>query len=375
MSELFPTFARLVRRFARRPWLPVWPLPLWVGTPWWPADTLASKQHALLLVLSVAISERLDVVPLVESLAKEHRGRYRRRLYRLARRMASGTSLPDALEQTPGALSDEQMLAIRFGIQSGTLSEVLQSLVGQRDQSLNPIGHRLRQIGFYGTFVGMIFLLVLSFIMVSIIPSWHRIMADFSLDTTAPLRLLTGISNVMAEMWPLIFLALLFCVWLIKSEFSQRFFRRRVFSRLFKPVAQLRSASLLNLLAVAQQAGRPLPGALSTLARYHYDSLIRHKLLFVRNEVEQGADLWKSLTKTRLLSSAESRALESSASTDSTVWTLQHLANWKRNRVARRFDVYVDFLLPMVIVLMASAVLLTALATLTPLYKMINALS
>jgi len=371
LSELFPTFAR----FARRPWLPVWPLPLWVGTPWWPADTLASKQHALLLVLSVAISERLDVVPLVESLAKEHRGRYRRRLYRLARRMTSGTSLPDALEQTTGVLSDEQMLAIRFGIQSGTLPEVLQSLIDQRDQSLNPIGHRLRQIGFYGTFVSVLFLLVLSFIMVSIIPSFNAIMEDFSLDTTAPLRLLTKIADAMAEMWLLIFLALLFCAWLIKSEFSQRFFRRRVFSRLFKPIAQLRSANLLNLLAVAQQAGRPLPGVLSTLARYHYDSLIRHKLLFVRNEVEQGADLWKSLTKTRLLSSAESRALESSASTDSTVWTLQHLANWKRSRVARRFDVYVDFLLPMVIVLMASAVLLVALATLTPLFEMINALS
>lgn len=371
MSELFPTFARLARRFR----LPIWPLPLWVGTPWWPADTLASKQHALLLVLSVAISERLDVVPLVESLAKEHRGRYRRRLYRLARRMAAGTSLADALEQTPGALSDEQMLAIRFGIQSGTLSEVLQSLVDQREQTMNPISHRLRQIGFYGTFVSVLFLLVLSFIMVSIIPSWHRIMADFSLDTTAPLRLLTGISNAMAEMWPLIFLSLLFCVWLIKSEFSQRFFRRRVLSRLFKPIAQLRSASLLNLLAVAQQAGRPLPATLSTLARYHYDSLIRHKLLFVRNEVEQGANLWKSLVKARLLSHAESRALASSTSADSTVWTLRHLANWKRNRVARRFDVYVDFLMPIVILLMASVVLLMALATLTPLIEMVNGLS
>ncbi len=347
----------------------------WTSTPWWPADTLASKQRALLQVLSVAVSERLELAPLVMSLAQEHRGRYRYRLYRLAKRMAAGTSLPDALEQTPGALSDEQMLAIRFGIQSGTLTEVLRTLVDQHEQSTNPISHRLRQIGFYGMLVAVLFFLVLSFIMIKIIPSFQSIMDDFELDGTEPLKLLVNISDWLVQMSPLILLALLFCVWLIKSEYAQRFFRRHVWSRIFKPAARLRSANLLTLLAIAQQAGRPLSGTLSTLARYHYDSLIRHKLLFVRNEVEQGADLWSSLTKARVISPAESRALTHSTAADSTVWTLRHLAAWKRNRVARRFDIYVDFLLPIVIVLMASVVLLTALATLTPLFKLINNLS
>ncbi len=347
----------------------------WTSTPWWPADTLASKQQALLQVLSAAVAERLEVAPLVMSLAQEQRGRYRRRLFRLGKRIAAGTSLPAALEQTPRALSDEQMLAIRFGIQSGTLTEVLRSLVDQHEQSSNPIGHRLRQIGFYGTFVGVLFFLVLSFLMIKIVPSFNAIMDDFELESTEPLKLLVKITDALVQTGPLIPLMLLFGVWLLKSEYPQRFFRRRVLSRIFKPVARLRSANLLNLLAVAQQAGRPLPGAISTLARYHYDSLIRHKLLFVRNEVEQGTDLWTSLTTARLLSPAESRALTNSTSADSTVWTLRHLAAWKRNRVARRFDIYVEFLLPIVIVLMASVVLLTALATLTPLFKMVDNLS
>jgi len=371
LSQLFPTFARFL------PWLefPVWPLSSWTSTPWWPADTLASKQRALLQVLSVAVSQRLELAPLVMSLAQEHRGRYRRRLARLAKRMAAGTSLPDALEQTPGALSDEQMLAIRFGIQSGTLTEALDSLVTQQEQSSSPISHRLRQIGFYGVLVASLFFLVLSFILIKIVPSFQAILDDFELDITEPLKQLIIISNALVDMWWLFALALLLCVWLIRSEYSQRFFRRRVLSRIFRPVAQLRSANLLNLLAIAQQAGRPLSGTLSTLARYHYDSMIRHKLLFVRNEVEQGADLWTSLTQARLLSPVESRALTKSTAAKSTVWTLRHLATWKRDLVARRFDIYVDFLLPVVIVIMASVVLLTALATLTPLFKLIDNLS
>jgi len=370
LSKPFPTFARWIS------WLghPVLTISSWTSTPWWPADTLASKQRALLQLLSVAVAERLELAPLVRSFSEEHRGRYRRRLYRLSQRLAAGTSLPDALEQTPGVLTDEQMLAIRLGMQSGILSEVLPVLVDQQ-QSSSPVSHRLRQIGFYGTFLAILFFLVLSFILIKIVPSFQAIMFDFDIEGTEPLDFLIGISSAIVSTGLLLPLALLFCAWLILSEWSRRFFRRRMLSRIFRPVTQLRSANLLNLLAIAQQAGRPHPGTLSTLARYHYDSFIRNKLLFVRNEVEQGADLWKSLTQARLLSPAESRALTSSQTADSTVWTLRHLSAWKRNRIIRRCEIYVDFLVPAVIVLMAAVVLLTALATLTPLIKLTETLS
>ena len=367
MSELFPTFERLG--------LPVWRLPSWLSSPWWPADTLASKQRALLRVLSVAISERLELAPLVTCFANEHRGRYRRRLIRLARRLTEGTALPNALDQTPGTLSDEQMLAVRFGIQSGTLSETLRLMVEQQNHPSNQVGHRVRQVGFYMAIVGALFLLILSFLMIKIIPSFNLILEDFSLEHPKMLILLIRISNSLVQYWLPITLFALLCVWLVKSETSHRLFRRQILSRLIRPVVQLRSANLLNLLAMAQQSGRPLPGALSSLARYHYDSSIRQKLLFVRNEVEQGADIWKSMMRAHLISPAESRALASPAPIDCQVWTMRRLAEWKRNRVANSFDTYVDFLQPIVVLLMAAIVLFTALATLTPLMNMINGLS
>jgi len=323
----------------------------------------------------VVASERLELAPLVACLAAEHRGRYRRRLNRLAQRLATGTALPDALEQTPGTLSDEQELAIHFGTQSGTLSKSLRSMVDHRDHSPNQIGHRLRQIGVYATLISTVFLFLLSYIVIEVVPDFTMILEEFELDRPGMLTLLIRISFTLANYWPILVLTLLFCIWLVRSETSRKFFRRRISSRLLKPVAQLRSADLLSLLAVAQQSGRPLPGALSTLARYHYDSLIRQKLLFVRNEVEQGADLWNSMATARLLSLAEARALTSSASADSLIWTMRRLAQWKRNRVALRFDTYVELFLPVVTLLLAAIVLLTALATMTPLVKMLENLA
>ena len=65
------------------------------------------------------------------------------------------------------------------------------------------------------------------------------------------------------------------------------------------------------------EAGRPLPAAISTLARYHFDKSVREKLLFARNEIEQGADDWTSLTESRLLTPQEASALANSSSSRS----------------------------------------------------------
>ena len=72
--------------------------PGWLATPWWPGDTLRVKQRSLIRILALAHREHLDPQPLIKNLAKGHRGRYRRRLNRLYRRIDSGTPIPKALE-------------------------------------------------------------------------------------------------------------------------------------------------------------------------------------------------------------------------------------------------------------------------------------
>lgn len=367
MNQAFPTFGHLWQWAMR-----YYP---WKSTTPWPADTLASQQKALLRILGVAAEERLEAAPLVAALSIEHRGRYRRRLRRLSQRLMSGTALADALEQTSGVLSDEDALAIRFGDQSGTLPAVLSQLVNRPAGAESRIMARLRQIGFYTALTLAIFAFILTFMMIKIIPSFQAIFVDFEMDLPRALVVLIVICNWASNYWFLFAIPLLVLLWLWKSERSRRFFRRTISSRLLRPIAQLRSADLLSLLAVNARAGRPLAGAMSTLARYHFDSKIRQKLLFVRNEMEQGADVWNSMATARLLTSQEARALASSTTTDSRAWTMERLADLRRGRVERRLDLYLSLLQPTVTLLMAAAVLFVAVACLSPLFGMVEALS
>jgi len=305
----------------------------------------------------------------------EHRGRYRRRLRRLAQRLAARTSLADALEQTPGVLSDEQILAIRFGDQSGTLPATLAHLLKAEYQAAMLVNIRLRQTIFYTGMTVTILVMVLAFLMIKIIPSFQAIFNDFDLELPRLTLLLIQVSNTAINFWFLIALLLLTMVWLFRANTSRRFFRRVMSSRVVRPIAELRTADLLDMLSVTLQAGRPLPGALSTLARHHFDSLIRYKLLFVRNEVEQGAEVWHSMAAARLITSAEAQALESSTSVGSRAWTMKRLARLKRDRVAGQIDIGVNLLQPLITLMLAGTVLFVAVGCLSPLIELINGLA
>jgi type II secretory pathway component PulF len=366
-SSYFPTFLRAIHGTLV--------LSPWKSTPPWPADTLASQQKSLLRILGVAAEDRLEGAPLIAALAIEHRGSYRRRLRRLARRLAGGMSLTDALEQTPGVLSDEHALAIRFGEQSGTLSTTLARLLDHPSPAEVRVVARLRQISFYFVVVGTIFLFIMSFFMIKIMPSFQAIFQDFEMNLPHITILMISISQVFVDYWFLFAIPLLVLAWLVRSQSSRRFFSRNISSRILRPIAQLRVANVLGLLAGNARAGRPLAGALSTLARYHFDAKLRHKLLFVRNEMEQGFDPWESMARAKLVSSAESDALAKASSSETRAWTLDRLADKKRGQVERRIDFYITLLQPAITLLIAAVVLFVAVACLAPVFNLTSSLT
>ncbi len=110
--------------------------PAWYTQPWWGGDTLLVRQYTLLRVLAVGNRERLDIVPLIFCLASEHHGYYRRLLTMLATRIQGGSSLVAALEQTPDALSDEDVLALRLASESGTWAQTFNELLELRQEDL-----------------------------------------------------------------------------------------------------------------------------------------------------------------------------------------------------------------------------------------------
>ena len=348
--------------------------PRWRLSPWWPSDSWSSKQNSLLRLLSVAHDQRLDLVPLVGNLAEEHRGRYRKRVRQLARRLAEGTPLVDALEQTPDALSDAQVLSLRFANQTGILKETYQRLAEDNNDASRRTQSSLRQLLVYSIGMTLILGLVLSFLMVCVTPIFEEMHEEYGLSLPLAFQWMAALSRHVASLWPLWILLALAVAWLCWSLPSRRFFRRTSLGSWVRG-SQTRSAEFLRLMAGVVEAGRPIPSALSTLARHHFDRNFRQRLMFARIESEHRSDVWNILAEADLLTSTETTVLANASSNQSRAWMMRRLADCKDERVSQRGEVIALLVRPLVVLCFAGIVLFVCIAWFGVLSRLVTSLA
>lgn len=341
----------------------------WRTSPWWKGESAELRQRTLLHVLYSAQAQRCDPAPLIEGLANEHRLGYRRTLGRLAKRLHEGVPLADALEQTPGALSDHQTLAIRCGSQLGSLLAYLETLIAQRDPEERTAQRRLRELRLYGLTMVAALVVASAFMAIRVVPHIAVILDESQGEEPLAMRAYRALlgSGTLAG----VAVALLLILGSRRLR-QGRFVRRSLWGRLIPWVAALRGAGVLQLLQPAAAAGRPMTSAVSTLARYHYDPGVRGKLLIARNNVEQGAELAEALADVKLLSRSEARALSLAASSESRSWMLQSLAAHRQRRILQRLDLWLAWAQPLLVTCIAIAVALPLIAVLTSLIRLME---
>lgn len=371
-NSFFPTAKRLFQLLDFRMGLTS---NTWRVSSWWRRDKSQDVEDSLLRVLNIAHKERLDASELVRSLASEHRGVYRRRLQRLAQRLVRGVPVVEALEQTAGLLRDESVLQYRFATQSGLLNSTLPKLVEQSEKRSSGVGHRVRGAFLYFIAVGSFLLFGLAFIVSFIQPTYLQIAEEMEFQFNQPLSAMTFIRRAGA-LWLLLIPVVLLLLRGVVLRFGfPGVLRRRYASRCFASVAKLRVAQLLSMLSDASRLGRPLAGTLSTLARYHFDPMIRQKLLRARNEIEQGMGTWESLAAVRLITEDEAGALSSLEDSRQRTWVMEQLADQRASESERTAATLVTFLHPILILLLGCLMLWIAIAVFGSLYQLITFLA
>ena len=182
----------------------------------------------------------------------------------LAGLLKKGTPLPDAVEAVPGILREDDVLAIRFGAQSGALGPAIRKVLAEV-QTSRTRSSKIRGSFEYLVSILLIGSLIVGFIEVKIRPALRQVFADYNLKSPI-FRSSWEFGEFLAHYWYLPVFGLLVLLWFMFSARPGRILRRSFLGRLLYPLRELRAVEVLNSLSVAAATGRPMPGAISSLA-------------------------------------------------------------------------------------------------------------
>ncbi len=331
--------------------------PPWRLSTWWPSDTSAAFHESLARLLAVAHRERLSLAPLVKNFADEHRGIRKSRLQRLAKQLESGIPLVDGLEQVPGLLPAGDVLALRFATQTGTLLMAYGFLTRTPSAQELAVTASLRRSIEHAIAMIVAFLAIAVYMCVSSLPKFQMMANDFGFELPVAIEVQIYLFSQMVGagfLWLCVGAGLAGLVLVAPL----RRFVRRVFGSLANSIGiASRSAEILRLVSFTSETGRPIASALSSLARFHYEKGMRRKLLYVRNEIEQGSDVWDCLVREKIINRPEADAIRNAPSSPVQAWTLRQLADAKDFRVSGRLQ-QIAAIVPILIVLFGAAFVL-----------------
>lgn len=345
----------------------------WRVSRWFLPEDLETSQFGLLSLLDMIQREALDPLAFIEAFAVEQRGAYRRCVLSLARKVREGLPLVDAIEQTPNVLSDDMVVALRLGSQTGTLNSMF--AMYRTDRVFDAWKQRFDWVGFrfYWIAVGSV-VMILLLLLNTIINPTIRFLTEA--EGYRP-HLMVWLGETLSYLGPIAWIFLFFVLITIAMGWS---FRLRQWMRKFVGGWRLSKhqsslAKLLKILSVPIESGRPIAGALSTLARYHYEDNTRHALLLARNEIEHGVEPWSSLAQAGLLTPEESLAIQSSGDPVSQGWVVRQIADEHDRQYRHRCELLGAIANPLMVLLVGAIVLWVSYAVLGSLYGLVTRLS
>ncbi|MCS7468850.1 type II secretion system F family protein [Stieleria sp. ICT_E10.1] len=306
-------------------------------------NSTRSKQNALLRILALSHSQRLDPKTLIRNLAAEHPGRYGKKLMMLQRWIAADSSMSAALAHTPGVLDEDDTLAIQCAIETQTLDETFAFLLERSDDAGQAAAGEIIR-GMLGYVLGVLCfaMLVASFLMIFIVPTFEQIFEEFAMELPPLMLALVKFSNTFAAAFPIALLVVLGACILMLFEDVRRGIRFSPLGRLLPTTAERRSAGLLRLLAVPTKQGTPIAPTVTAAAQFHPDRRTRKRLLRARTDArtdaQTDADIWIQLASQGLISRNQADQINKIRSPSLRGWTLDTLAVKQRRHAYQKAE-------------------------------------
>ena len=335
----------------------------------------ATRQDTLLQILAIAAEGKLPLAPAVAAFADQYRGIAHRQVMNVAARLNSGTRLPEALESARGLVTRDAILMAWIGEAAGLLPKALRTAATSRSSQL-PIWTSIASRLSYILMLTLSMQGICGFVLFFIVPKLEAISRDFNLSLPRMTILVIQASQFLTrygapailvplfEVGLLIFLPFSFLGW---GSYSVPIFDRLLGRR--------HTALVLRSLSLMVEAGKPVSLALQILAGHYPAFWVRRRLAHADSDVRHGIEWIQALWRQRLIGSADADVLAAAEAVGNLPWALSELAATLERRMANHFQLAIQTLFPLVVLMLGMVVFILVAAYFLPLVNIINSLS
>ena len=289
--------------------------------------------------------------------------------------MSGGATVAEALQRSHKLVSRDAVLMAWVGEAAGRLPRALRTAATTRSTQL-PIWTTITTRLSYVLGIMLLMQIMTALMLYFITPRFEAIFRDFNVSLPAVTVAVIGFSNLVFRygfitFWiPVIELALL--LFLPLSFLAWGNFNVPLFDRLLK---RRHTALGLRSLGLVVDGGKPIALGVSTLARHYPTWWVRRRLELVESDIAHGADWIESLKRRGLIRASDAEVLVSAAEVGNLSWALFELADSADRKLATRFQMVVQTLFPLVVVMLGMAVFILAMAYFVPLVQLITELT
>jgi type II secretory pathway component PulF len=298
----------------------------------------------------------------------------RKALSAVAKDLAAGSSLHEALSKFPAVFPEYYLRVLRVGEESGTLPETMEHLVSLLEKNFT-MSQNLRRAFAYPIVILTLLAAAATMYTGWILPQFADVYNELGAELPAATLFLMRFCN---WMFPAAFLAALF-LFLLARRFARsgwcglmfdRFDLNFPFLGVFTRYAI--ASRLTRTLGVMLRSGVTLPDAMGLCANMLDNQAARKSINAARESVERGETLGTSLLSESLFPPTMVWMLSAAEVRGDFIGALDHLADFYAVKVENTIAWFLEILEPLLIIIVGGVMVILAFGLFQPVLSLVN---
>jgi general secretion pathway protein F len=290
-------------------------------------------------------------------------------------KVEEGSSLSNALDLHKNIFSEMYINMIRVGESLGSLDSALERLA-DLEEKRNLLKSKVQSALWYPAFMILFAFGVVTFLMISIIPSLGRMFAELGKDLPLPTTIVMGISNFIVSFWYVILIVIIFAIYYFNRYKNTEEGRRKLdelklklplVSSLYKKLLIHRFTYNLGVLLTNKV---DVIKSFNIVQRIIRNVLIEENIARAAKLVQEGSSIANALSRERFLPQYIIGMIAAGESSDTVDEMLLNIGKIYENDIDLSINSMTSLIEPIIIVCMGFVIGLIVISVLLPIFEM-----